>query len=210
MILNIAQVTPAGMLVFFPSYALLNKLTTRWMASGTYAALKAIKPVFAEPRGANSGEAFDENMQAYYAQIRAHPAQGALFMAVFRGKASEGLDFADARARCVVLVGIPYPNVMDAKVQLKKEYNNLMGGALLNGSAWYDQQAYRALNQVGGGVVCVYCFLLFLGCTFGVVSHNIPPPYPAGGGPVYTASERLGSNHVFGWALYQCTEPEGD
>lgn len=148
MIHSIAKITPAGMLVFFPSYALLHKLTTRWRTSGAYAAMHDTKPVFAEPRGVHSGEAFEESMQGYYAEIRSNPSKGATFMAVFRGKASEGLDFADARARCVVLVGIPYPNVMDSKVQLKKEYNNEMGGALLSGGAWYDQQAYRALNQV--------------------------------------------------------------
>lgn len=29
---------------------------------------------------------------------------------------SEGLDFADGNARCVIVVGIPFPNVKDTKV----------------------------------------------------------------------------------------------
>ena len=39
---------------------------------------------------------------------------GALFMAVCRGKVSEGLDFADNNARAVICVGIPFPNVKDS------------------------------------------------------------------------------------------------
>ena len=29
---------------------------------------------------------------------------------------SEGLDFADANARCVVILGLPFPNAMDPQV----------------------------------------------------------------------------------------------
>jgi Fanconi anemia group J protein len=95
-------------------------------------------------------------------------------------QASEGIDFADGNARCVMIVGIPFPNVKDSKVGLKKDYNNSAaaasaaagrggssgwcggrpGGAagagtappprLLTGDSWYSQQAFRALNQVGG------------------------------------------------------------
>jgi len=35
-------------------------------------------------------------------------------------QASEGIDFADGNARCVMVVGIPFPNVKDSKVGLKR------------------------------------------------------------------------------------------
>ena len=41
---------------------------------------------------------------------------GALFLAVTRGKVSEGMDFADNNARAVITVGIPFPNVKDIQV----------------------------------------------------------------------------------------------
>ena len=60
---------------------------------------------------------------------------------------SEGLDFTDANARAVIVVGIPYPNVKDTQVNLKKRYNDAgqrdRSRALLNGDQWYSQQAYR-------------------------------------------------------------------
>ena len=43
-------------------------------------------------------------------------------MGVCRGKVSEGLDFSDKAARCVIMVGIPYPQMTDPKIILKKDY----------------------------------------------------------------------------------------
>ena len=47
---------------------------------------------------------------------------GAILMGVCRGRISEGLDFSDNAARCVIIVGIPFPQMVDPKVILKKEY----------------------------------------------------------------------------------------
>jgi Fanconi anemia group J protein len=52
--------------------------------------------------------------QEYYLGIA--EGRGGLFMAVCRGKVSEGLDFADGNARGVIIVGIPFPAVKDTKV----------------------------------------------------------------------------------------------
>ena len=50
---------------------------------------------------------------------------------------------------CYFKVGIPFPNVKDIQVDLKRKYNNSnVGRGLLNGSEWYEMQAFRALNQV--------------------------------------------------------------
>lgn len=43
-------------------------------------------------------------------------ADGALLIAVCRGKVSEGLDFTDDNARAVVTIGIPFPNIKDLQV----------------------------------------------------------------------------------------------
>ena len=43
-------------------------------------------------------------------------------MAVCRGRISEGLDFSDNAARAVIVVGIPYPQITDPKIVLKKDY----------------------------------------------------------------------------------------
>lgn len=65
---------------------------------------------------------------------------------------SEGIDFSDDRARAVVCVGIPFPNVKDSRVAQKKEYNDRFAASnhLLTGKQWFEVQAFRALNQALG------------------------------------------------------------
>lgn len=46
----------------------------------------------------------------------------AAFFAVCRGKLAEGIDFTDDAARCVIIAGIPFPQVFDPKVLIKKDY----------------------------------------------------------------------------------------
>merc|ERR1719430_630206 len=78
---------------------------------------------------------------------------GALFMAVCRGKVSEGLDFTDNNARAVICIGIPFPNWKDPKVELKMKYNDKRRDKdknILQGRQWYEIQAFRALNQALG------------------------------------------------------------
>ena len=43
-------------------------------------------------------------------------------MGVCRGKISEGIDFKDDAARCVIMVGIPFAQLTDPKIIMKKHY----------------------------------------------------------------------------------------
>lgn len=61
-------------------------------------------------------------MDRYYSAVFDTEDSGAILMGVCRGRISEGLDFSDRAARCVIVVGIPYPQMTDPKVILKKEY----------------------------------------------------------------------------------------
>ena len=85
---------------------------------------------------------------------------GAILIGVCRGRLSEGLDFKDRKARCVIVVGIPFPQLGDPKVIFKQYYldqkRNTMGREQLTedgkvihniaGMYWYNQQAFRAVN----------------------------------------------------------------
>ncbi|CAL4225614.1 unnamed protein product, partial [Meganyctiphanes norvegica] len=155
LILSVCKVVPHGVLCFLPSYSLLNKLVERWQATGLWDEISKYKFPLCEPRRSNE---FEETISAFYDTIRGtkdageDEVNGAFFMAVCRGKVSEGLDFADDNARAVIAVGIPFPNFKDIQVDLKKKYNDLhcRSRGLLTGSKWYEIQAYRALNQALG------------------------------------------------------------
>ncbi|XP_039092874.1 LOW QUALITY PROTEIN: regulator of telomere elongation helicase 1 [Hyaena hyaena] len=153
---NIARVVPHGLLVFFPSYPVMERSVEFWRAHDFARKLEALKPLFVEPR---SKGGFSEVVDAYYTRVASPGSSGATFLAVCRGKASEGLDFADVNGRGVIVTGLPYPPRMDPRVVLKMQFLDELkgrsgpGGQLLSGHEWYRQQASRAVNQAIGRVI---------------------------------------------------------
>ncbi|KAK4377998.1 hypothetical protein RND71_004294 [Anisodus tanguticus] len=169
---EICKIVPGGCLVFFPSYKLMEKLSSRWKETGQWAHLNARKPLFVEPRGGQ--EEFELVLNGYYGSINQrdklvmgrkkkakksalsdsnphevsdeNKKEGAAFLAVCRGKVSEGIDFSDDKARVVVSF---FLSLNDIQVDLKKKFNNTYKSSknLLSGSEWYCNQAFRALNQ---------------------------------------------------------------
>lgn len=75
-----------------------------------------------------------------------------------RGRFSEGMSLSDHAVRGVVCVGIPLPPLLPA-VRLKRDYNDVLARApsrttyQLDGEAWYNLGAYRAVNQALGRVI---------------------------------------------------------
>lgn len=149
------RLVPSGVLVFLPSYRLLDKLRTRWQGTGLLQRLCEVKGgVFFEPN--RRGEDFDKMMAEYAAQ--ASSPEGAVLFGVCRGKLAEGIDFRDETARAVIIIGIPFPSKGDLQVVRKKAWNNRQrastkGTPLMSGSDWYEIQGYRALNQALGRVI---------------------------------------------------------
>ncbi|XP_034024865.1 LOW QUALITY PROTEIN: Fanconi anemia group J protein [Thalassophryne amazonica] len=152
LMLHVCRAVTKGVLCFLSSYKMLEKLRGRWTSTGLWEQLEQHKTVITEPHGGAKGD-FDELLQMYYdAVTHCGERDGALLIAVCRGKVSEGLDFADDNARAVVTIGIPYPNFKDLQVELKMKYNDqhCKTRGLLPGHRWYEIQAYRALNQALG------------------------------------------------------------
>ncbi|XP_077192063.1 regulator of telomere elongation helicase 1 isoform X2 [Paroedura picta] len=151
---NLVRIVPNGLLIFFPSYPVLDKSLEYWREQDLAGSIEAVKPMFVEPR--HKG-AFTEVMHAYYEKAGCPKSSGAVFLAVCRGKASEGLDFADKNGRGVVITGLPFPPRMDPRVVLKMQFLDEMkcknAGQGLSGSTWYKQQASRAVNQAIGRVI---------------------------------------------------------
>lgn len=61
-LLSVYHRVPEGILVFFPSYGLLDKLSARWKSSGLWEKMHACKQIFVEPRQADE---FSELMKQY-------------------------------------------------------------------------------------------------------------------------------------------------
>lgn len=170
-IVNFARIVPDGLLVFFPSYGLLKAAMDAWKVPGVggisvWERISQYKAPVVEPREA---ALFPDAVADFKAKLDSPGHRGAVFFAVCRGKASEGLDFSDRAGRGVVITGIPFATRTDPKVQIKqqvldegararrKRQYGPQGGApddeVLTGDEWYVQQAMRAVNQAMGRVI---------------------------------------------------------
>ncbi|KAK4107247.1 DNA repair helicase [Canariomyces notabilis] len=135
-LLNICSVVPDGVVVFFPSYGYLDEVVSAWQAAEQqptaggaqtlWNRLAAKKSLFYETRGGSS----DEILQNYSQAILSPPpgttsaagGRGALLLSVVGGKLSEGINFSDRLGRCVLVVGLPYPNINSPEWKARVEY----------------------------------------------------------------------------------------
>ncbi|MCQ2818602.1 MAG: DEAD/DEAH box helicase family protein [archaeon] len=155
-ITELSKVTPGGILVFFSSYAFMNSCYKYWNDNGIIRKLAEIKEIIKDDPKANKGlvekyiEANKKKRNIFYTKT------GGIFFSVCRGSSSEGLDFSDNFCRLVIIIGIPYANMGDDKVKLKREYltqNVSKGYSSINGNTWYEQDAVMAVNQAIGRVI---------------------------------------------------------
>merc|ERR1719219_639779 len=150
-VIMILKIVPKGVLIFFPSYGLLNSTREFWQANGIWTRIDNVKKIVVEPQ---KKEVLSLTMNEYYDEIRT--GRGACFMAVCRGKVAEGLDFADNNGRAVLVTGLPYPPFKDARVELKRQFLDdqlKMKKGNMTGQKWYQLEAFRATNQAVGRVI---------------------------------------------------------
>ncbi|EPE04373.1 dna repair helicase [Ophiostoma piceae UAMH 11346] len=127
--LNICTIVPDGVVVFFPSYAYLDEVVQKWTSSGLLAKLESKKKVLRESKGCSSDDVLSE-----YAGAINEDKGGALLLSVVGGKMSEGINFADRLGRCVVIVGLPFPNLHSADWKARMEYIEASAAAAVDSS----------------------------------------------------------------------------
>ena len=147
---KVQSVTSGGVLVFHPTYKLMNIATQFWPK------LTVLN---------ESTDGMDITLAQFENALLA--GQTPILQGVCRGKISEGVDFADNRGRVCFITGIPYAPMMEPKVKLKiasigKRFN------------WYQVQAMRAINQAVGRIIrhrFDYGAIIFLDSRFR--NHNM-------------------------------------
>ncbi|KAL2751858.1 hypothetical protein ACRALDRAFT_1078306 [Sodiomyces alcalophilus JCM 7366] len=184
---NMCAVVPDGVVVFFPSYGYLDQVVAVWEArqqgepKSIWERMQERKAVFRETKDGSS----DEVLEAYSAAIlgggpssttdmdKTKP-RGALLLSVVGGKMSEGINFSDRLGRAVVIVGLPYPNMLSPEWKAKTEYVEAMtlerltdasheGGSMNRNEAaaaakqaardFYENACMRAVNQSIGRAI---------------------------------------------------------
>ena len=143
---KLAAHVPAGMVVFLPSYSYEAQLVRRWKESGIWSKLNRQKRVHREPKQSSNVEA---TLDAYSNDASTH---GSLLLSVVGGKMSEGINFADDMARCVMVVGLPYPDITDPELKEKMATMDQTPGGI-SGQAYYHGLCMRAVNQTVGRAI---------------------------------------------------------
>lgn len=131
----------------------MNKCIAYWRENGIWSSIDEQKKIFVEPK---KKDEFLDAMKNYYGTINDPNTNGAICMAVMRGKVSEGVDFADMYGRGVIVTGIPFAPCKDPKIKLKQKYmdeNRTKENEMLSGDEWYVLNAVRAINQAIGRVI---------------------------------------------------------
>ncbi|KAG1703083.1 hypothetical protein DVH05_007994 [Phytophthora capsici] len=143
-LLNLSRIVPGGVVVFFPSYRFEENAVRRWEATAQYEQIQAKKTIFREPK--KSDELAEVLMHYSAACSRGNrDGSGAMLLSVVGGKMSEGINFSDELARCVVMVGMPYPNARDAELVEKMAFLDKRNPG--SGRQFYESLCMKAVNQ---------------------------------------------------------------
>uniref|UniRef100_A0A4W6DAQ4 DEAD/H (Asp-Glu-Ala-Asp/His) box helicase 11 n=1 Tax=Lates calcarifer TaxID=8187 RepID=A0A4W6DAQ4_LATCA len=155
---NICNVVPGGVVCFFPSYEYSRQIISHWEANGALARLANKKKIFQEPKKANQVEQvlseFSRCIQR--CALDSSGLTGALLFSVVGGKMSEGINFSDDLGRCVVMVGMPYPNIKSPELQEKMSYMDKHlphSGGRSPGQALIENLCMKAVNQSIGRAI---------------------------------------------------------
>uniref|UniRef100_A0A8C8I2F4 ATP-dependent DNA helicase DDX11 n=1 Tax=Oncorhynchus tshawytscha TaxID=74940 RepID=A0A8C8I2F4_ONCTS len=147
---NLCNVVPGGVVCFFPSYDYSRRILDNWEASGVLARLSSKKKIFQEPKKANQVE----KVLNEFSHIAFWKAS--LLFSVVGGKMSEGINFSDELGRCIVMVGMPYPNIKSPELKEKMAYldkNLPHSGGRSPGQALIENLCMKAVNQSIGRAI---------------------------------------------------------
>lgn len=156
---NLCNVVPGGMVCFLPSYEYLRQVHAHWDKTGLLARLSVRKKIFQEPKRASQVE---QVLTAYSTCIASCSHSeghltGALLLSVVGGKMSEGINFSDDLGRCVVMVGMPYPNIKSPELQEKMAYLDQTiprtHGQPPPGTVLIENLCMKAINQSIGRAI---------------------------------------------------------
>eukprot|EP00755_Sulcionema_specki_P033458 Sspe_Gene.100784::Locus_75441_Transcript_1_1_Confidence_1.000_Length_1766::g.100784::m.100784/K11273/DDX11, CHL1, CTF1; chromosome transmission fidelity protein 1 len=156
-VINMARIAPGGMILFFTSYSYMDEVYASWEGSGKLAQLRKVKEVFREPRG-GGGDDLATMLRKYQAACDAarHSSpgdlNGAVLFSVIGGKLSEGINFSDHYGRCVIVIGMPYPNPHDIEIKEKQLAISERVGAS-EAASMLDIICMKAVNQSIGRAI---------------------------------------------------------
>ncbi|XP_044729931.1 ATP-dependent DNA helicase DDX11 [Chrysoperla carnea] len=146
---NVTNIVPGGVICFFPSYDYEKLVYNHFEKNGFITKISRKKTLFREPKLSSD---VDSVLDKFSSTIKRSGSTGALLFSVVGGKLSEGLNFSDDLGRCVIVIGLPYPNIKSPELQEKMTYldKNVNPAA---GKVHYENLCMKAVNQCIGRAI---------------------------------------------------------
>ncbi|PRP77742.1 putative ATP-dependent RNA helicase DDX11-like protein 8 [Planoprotostelium fungivorum] len=157
-VVNVCNVVPDGVVLFFPSYQYEDQVFQYWKKTGVISKIEAKKKFIRELRSANAkvedtlkeySDAVSDNFPPLTSSSTTRQT-GAILSAVVGGKLSEGINFSDGLGRCIIMIGLPYPNQNDPILQEKMKYINASvssSGKKANATEYLENLCMKSVNQ---------------------------------------------------------------
>ena len=143
---ELAHTVPDGLVGFFTSKMYIRNVVQVWFESGILTRLSQQRPVFFETE-----DVVETTVALANYRTACDQGRGAIFLAVARGKVSEGIDFDRHYGRCVVLFGVPYQFTLSRRLRARLEYLKDTHGIQEQEFLTFD--AMRAASQCVGRVI---------------------------------------------------------
>lgn len=145
LVLELSRIVPDGMVVFFPSYMYMEEIVSLWSESMFIAEIMKHKLVFIEtPNLSETASAI-----ASYKKACDCGRGGALFLAA-SGNLCASIELQNSHCRCVVVLGVPFPNIENIKTKKRFEFlQQVHGISMLDFVNYYAmKQAAYCLSHV--------------------------------------------------------------
>ncbi|XP_075533464.1 ATP-dependent DNA helicase DDX11 [Dermacentor variabilis] len=157
-LVNVTRVIPGGIVCFFPSYEYEHAVSQRWKETGVLEKFSMKKHIFHEPLKSSELEnTLERYSQCAKATSGSEPMTGAILFSVVGGKMSEGINFSDDMGRCVVMIGLPFPNAKAPEMMSKMEFLTATyprtNDGRTAGQAYYESVCMKAVNQSIGRAI---------------------------------------------------------
>lgn len=151
---NICSLVPGGIVCFFPSYEYEQQVYDFFKKNQTIDNIVKRKLIFREPKKSGEVDSILQNYSKCIKQAKNKKSNitGALMLGVVGGKISEGLNFSDDLGRCVIVVGVPYPNKTSLELKEKISFLNTHFKNKA-GDIYYENLCFKAVNQCIGRAI---------------------------------------------------------
>ncbi|XP_035222077.1 ATP-dependent DNA helicase DDX11-like isoform X2 [Stegodyphus dumicola] len=160
-LLNICNSVQGGIVCFLPSYNYEEFIYKELKKSKILDSIAKRKKIFREPKFSSD---VDRILSDYAKSISlacssnsgSSTCTGSLLFSIVGGKMSEGINFSDDLGRCVIMVGLPYPNKFSVELKEKMSYLNQKGVSLNiknAGDIYYNNLCMKAVNQSIGRAI---------------------------------------------------------